>query len=272
MSAMDLLFGRQGDSILHISQVERGLGCNCVCAACGGRLIARKGTVRAHHFAHQRSTSCARAVETALHLAAKAILTQRREITLPAVHIEFNSYRAPLLVAPERTITFDEIRSEHRTEDVIPDLLAFVGQTPLMIEVRVTHAVDESKLRKILALGISAVEIDLSEACRVFLSNELTDAIVHRTANKRWLFNARAEKLKRELFQTGERKPTVRRGQALHVQGCPIDARLWRGRSYANVIDDCTNCPYTLEIGHNLESVLCGGRHRSRGLTSSAPT
>lgn len=34
------------------------------------------------------------------------------------------------------------------------------------------------------------------------------------------------------------------RGLALHVDGCPIAARSWNGKSYANVMDDCTGCQH----------------------------
>lgn len=31
---------------------------------------------------------------------------------------------------------------------------------------------------------------------------------------------------------------------ALHVDDCPIPAREWQGKPYANVLDDCTSCPF----------------------------
>ncbi len=34
---------------------------------------------------------------------------------------------------------------------------------------------------------------------------------------------------------------TIWRGLALHVDGCPIKARVWHGRPYANVIYDCVH-------------------------------
>lgn len=34
----------------------------------------------------------------------------------------------------------------------------------------------------------------------------------------------------------------VPHGLADHVMGCPIKARKWRGKIYANLIDDCSGC------------------------------
>ena len=73
----------------HISEVERGLKCRCTCPMCRSDLVAKKGKVQEHHFAHAKGAECAHAVKTALHLAAKDILAKRREIVLPSVEIEF---------------------------------------------------------------------------------------------------------------------------------------------------------------------------------------
>jgi len=45
---------------MHISEVPRGLDCNCKCPECGGELIAKKGDILRHHFAHsiQGSYEC----------------------------------------------------------------------------------------------------------------------------------------------------------------------------------------------------------------------
>ena len=45
-------------SIRHVGEVESGIACECTCPACGGRLIAKKGTKMIHHFAHAVGESC----------------------------------------------------------------------------------------------------------------------------------------------------------------------------------------------------------------------
>ena len=121
---------------------------------------------------------------------------------------------------------------------------------------------DEIKTAKIRRLGISAIEIDLSSICRTFSRDELLDAVIHRTANKKWIFNAKAEKYKQMLLHTGEQKKSVSRRFALHVDHCPINSRVWKGKSYANVIDDCFYCPFILEVGDNNDEIVCGGKHK----------
>ncbi|MCW5199768.1 hypothetical protein VU05_03540 [Desulfobulbus sp. F1] len=81
MTEANLLYALHGDQLLHISQVAAGLSCNCVCPQCLSSLVARKGKVRQHHFAHFSSVPCQYYVETSLHLTAKAILSSKRIIT-----------------------------------------------------------------------------------------------------------------------------------------------------------------------------------------------
>jgi hypothetical protein len=57
---------REG-AIVHVSEVDRGLDCACVCALCGDSLVARKGAHREHYFAHFRDSNCSGAAESLLH-------------------------------------------------------------------------------------------------------------------------------------------------------------------------------------------------------------
>ena len=47
-----LVFGLCEGKYLHVSEVASGAACDCVCPICGKKLIAKKGAIRMHHFAH----------------------------------------------------------------------------------------------------------------------------------------------------------------------------------------------------------------------------
>jgi len=49
-----------------VSEVARGKACVCVCPDCKGPLVARKGDVRVHHFAHADQRECRHALEASL--------------------------------------------------------------------------------------------------------------------------------------------------------------------------------------------------------------
>ena len=263
MADIKLPFGLKDEILVHISQVQQGLACGCVCVCCKKPLVARKGPLLVHHFAHYRGAECVKAVETALHLAAKGILADRREIRLPAVEIRLD-YGPRVLLSPEKTFALNDVQAECRTGDIVPDILARCGTTWLMIEVRVTHPVDQAKLKKIRELGISALEIDLSSAHRTFSQDELCDAIVNQTANKQWLFNVKSDEWKQVLLRSGEKIGTVEGDFATRVGHCPINVRKWMGDSYAKLAADCWSCEFLLDVGENNDFIICGGEHKIR--------
>lgn len=48
---VELVYGRQmDDTLIHISEAQRGLACACTCPVCGRPLIARKGRIKVEHF------------------------------------------------------------------------------------------------------------------------------------------------------------------------------------------------------------------------------
>lgn len=77
--------------------------------------------------------------------------------------------------------------------------------------------------------------------------------------HEKWGYNAAAERRRREIHGSGRLLCSVHRGLALHVDGCPISARVYRGQAYANLIDDCNGCEHAIEMGDNMRTVVCGG-------------
>ena len=250
-----LHYGVREGNLLHVSEVSRGLSCGCVCPACGVPLVAKQGRLREHHFAHSTGEPCQYAGETSLHLVAKKILLKRKEIVLPAVQLQF--YNKTLSIAPEKRYQVDSISVEQRVENIVPDVLAQIGNRLLLVEIRVTHGVDDQKIRRIKELGVSAVEIDLSDAPRDLPPEDLEELIVEGGAHKIWLYNIVSARRREQEISKATARPTIYRGLARHVDGCPLPARVWNGKPYANVIDDCTGCEHALEFSRE-EAVICG--------------
>ena len=244
--------------ITHISEAKNGLRCVCNCPTCGGALIAKQGRIVEHHFAHANGEECEHAAETALHLAAKEILAGRKELVLPAVEIDFPYTARRTTIAPEQRYHIDSAVVEQRFESIVPDVIVEINGRELLVEVTVTHGVDGAKLRKIRELGVSCVEIDLTRTDRDLRREELEKIIVDEAGCKQWLHNVRAEKEKGRMLSEATLLPTAYRGFALHADGCPIPARVWRGKPYANVIDDCTGCEHMLTFSGEI-GVMCDG-------------
>lgn len=145
----DLSYGLKGGELVFIDEVDRGLDCGCYCPHCGGKLIARKGDVNQHHFAHYQIENCGKGVESALHLLGKQVLLEEQCIRLPDEE-------------ERRLVTAVEV--ERRRFGYVADIGAVlfdVGED-IDIEIKVTHAVDEEKLKKVISNKAKLIEVDLS--------------------------------------------------------------------------------------------------------------
>jgi len=209
-----LVYGlAEGGALIHVSKVPSGLACGCVCPACGQRLRAHKGKVRAEHFVHHDGgVACGVGAETNAHYWAKGILERERRIRLPAV--EARSGKHGLTFFKSRFFEFDEVQVEQRMGQIVPDLILRKGERQLIVEVFVTHRCGPEKIAKIRAAGASALEVDLS-AYRQCDEEALIASAFLDTAKRTWLYNsqqARADTALRERIET-ERAQAEARAQ-----------------------------------------------------------
>lgn len=217
-------YALRNDKLVYIDDVESGLSCNCICPACHGKLIARKGNKNSHHFAHY-SADCGKGYETALHMLAKEILSETDEIILPSLSVSTDSYSPNIELYPESKIKIDYVELEKKTDDIIPDIILHSGGRQLIIEICVTHKVEDVKLAKIKNLGISALEINLSKCDRFISKSELENILVSSNENKSWLYNTISEKYIKALYDFSEEKTVIQRRLSSYVDFCPVGAR-----------------------------------------------
>ena len=62
---------------IHIADVPRGLACNSICPNCKAALVAKKGRIKQHHFAHASEPGSGCTPESYLHATAKILLASR---------------------------------------------------------------------------------------------------------------------------------------------------------------------------------------------------
>lgn len=208
-SQVKLSFGLRNGELLHISTVLSGLACECYCAACGARLIAKKGKKNAHSFAHYQAEECEYAVETALHLAAKKILEESAQITLPKLTIQeqvsgemcgqSRTKKGEATVCEQHIAYLKNVEPEKRLNTIIPDIIACIDGVPLIIEIAVTHFVDEIKQNKIRDLGISCIEINLKDVFRNADLESIRSIVVESVAKKVWLFHTETARVRTTL-------------------------------------------------------------------------
>lgn len=258
----NLIYALKDGVITSISDVPSGLKCGCVCPACGAALVARKGTKIMHHFAHYAGENCEYGYETSLHMAAKEVLSRSKRIVIPAVYVDFpQSGKARTLVSQEKEIEIDHVELEKSFGDVIPDVVVYSGGKKFFVEIFVTHAIDEEKLARLKAQNISTIEIDLSKEERGISEEDLSKVLLESNAKKEWKYNAVANRYYHCFLDASDKMRITARGMALHVDGCPLQMRIWKGKAYANFIDECTGCEYCVFYSDG-SYVLCSGRRR----------
>lgn len=242
---------KSGD-LVHISEVERGLACECVCSSCGDVLVARKGDIKDHYFAHHKNLNCTKAFETVLHLLAKEIILNSREILLPPIIIlNKYTYSKNEVKGPYR-LKYTKVEAEKYINGIKPDLLITTGSTKqekqCAIEILVTHKVEDKKCSHFENINLPAIEIDLSNVDRMIEKYELEQLIINNTDNKHWIYNPIAAK---ELEKIEVSISSVGLGRK-----CPFNSIRLKEKKLISKFS-CFSCIYSVEDDYGEK--VCSG-------------
>ena len=196
-----LPFGlNENNIIVHITSVENGKNCKCICPCCRSPLIAAKGTKNQHHFKHGTTIECEGGLESAIHMAAKQILMERQQINLPEYTITTSLMDSHGKEHPKSKtirgmlISFDSVQEELTLGDMRADILAIKCNVKLIIEIFHRHKVDDQKIEKIKAANISAIEIDLSDLTPDDVKDwEAFWSYINDPNRIQWLHNAKTQ-------------------------------------------------------------------------------
>lgn len=222
-------FGMRGEKIIHIEELnkdERGLKCNCTCVECGKELVARLGEKNRWNFAHRSERGCSGGVETALHLFAKSVIEKSQYINLPDLSICYDktdveeadfilrqsnfkevnnefyeqSWMKIKSVTKGGKFYYQKVKAECKLDPIIPDIILYKTDRSnierfLLIEIGVTHFIDEPKRKIIKEKDFSTIEVDLSKYKDEFANmskDMLENLIINDVLNKTWIHNSKA--------------------------------------------------------------------------------
>jgi hypothetical protein len=165
--------------------------------------------------------------ETLLHLLAKEILAQAGHIRLPELSARAEVRMPNGNVAARSSITLGGdvrlggVSLEKRLGSIRPDVVAELVaelpcagssspllQSPLLIEVTVTHGIDSERLTRIRAQKLPVLEIDISRFGGTLTKEDFVRLLVDEEAGKRWVYHPWLEsenaRLDAELVQLRE--------------------------------------------------------------------
>lgn len=166
---------------VYIMDVANGAACNCHCPICRGPLIAKQGKHNTPHFAHKPDENgvvrdCPGAYMTMKHIIAEDIIEREKKLMFPKYYY-----------VEEQVIQFDSIEREERNDrpDLQPDIVGIYCGIRFLIEIKVSHAVDETKKQKIIDEKLDCLEIDISDV----EIEDLKDFLLGKSVGRIWVNN-----------------------------------------------------------------------------------
>ncbi|MDD2808779.1 competence protein CoiA family protein [Rhodoferax sp.] len=201
-------FGLKDETLYEPTQVENGKACDCVCPACKKPLVAKQNA-KTPHFAHSQDDNCTRGFETAVHLAVKQIIAEKMEVRLPAVVWKNPLPRSKEIskLYVEEIVKLESVFLEQVVDDFIPDIIVVSNGTTYLVEVAVTHFIDEIKQNKINNKKIQTIEIDVSGLKNGFTLVELEKAIyINKDYKAEWKYHPILAKLDFDVLQAEEKR------------------------------------------------------------------
>lgn len=205
--------GEREGRLHRAEEVASGLECGCHCPGCRAQLVARNlGKHRRPHFAHYQAPPARACLETTLHKLAKQVILEARELLLPAfskppVHdLAGHAYPLDACHAGPRRWAYHTAHAELRLDELdgcIPDVVLYGAQPqrPLLVEVRVTHPVDEAKAQLVRERDMAMIEIDLSDQIDCDFGHEnFRELVLTEPANRTWVHCPHRERMYRTLL------------------------------------------------------------------------
>jgi hypothetical protein len=128
--------------------------------------------------------------ESYLHRLAKEVLAEAKKIRVPQLLTGWGSPQRP-----ECIFTLSNVRLEQTIGAVRPDLYADYegnsvwGSGKVMIEICVTHAVNEEKLAKLRGMRTPVLEVDFSATGGTLRADEFGSFLIEETAIKHWVYH-----------------------------------------------------------------------------------
>lgn len=165
--ALQLPFALRNEALVHVSEVGSGRHDDCVCPACFQPLIARKGAIKRHHFAHDPGAQCN--LESALHQSAKRLLLVGIKNAIEArgpIHLSWkcgacHDVHEGNLVKRAKDVILESDLGVARSDLL---LVGGKGEPVAVIEVIVSHPIEASARRFYTDSGIMIVEVEIHSA------------------------------------------------------------------------------------------------------------
>lgn len=160
--------------VRELPRSRNGLKCGCSCVECQKPLEACQGFVNSWYFRHLVKSNCTGGPMSALHLLAQELLNRDSSINTR------NGVLSYVDAELEWFITDAKFRAD--VSGIDPD-----GQR-VIVEVCISHQVDDRKIEFIRSKSVRSIEIDLSDVNPDITRDELLDVLLNDVSKQRIIF------------------------------------------------------------------------------------
>jgi hypothetical protein len=237
--------------IVDVEDVRRGKGCDCFCLSCNAPVVARKGDIRMHHFAHVSGMNlCAYGLETSLCYVAKELYNEAGYVMAPPVTLNLHG-KGIWTIKETQKIEIAEVVIDKATYSKPHLLVTTKDGHKLCIEISVKNKIDDAKLKLIIEHAVPTMEINLSTIDQEIDRDALADLLINQITYKEWKYSRLSAKWEKEAYSYMCKQPIQNRKVV-----CPFDES-----DSKTSIEECRFCPFVVDIPKKLTSddacVLC---------------
>jgi hypothetical protein len=162
----------------------------------------------------------------------------------------------------EIDLEFNDVKTEKRRNDIIPDIIAKKGGDEFFIEIALTHFVDPNKINKIKTLNTSTLEIDLSDIDREINYDTLEKYLINNTENKFWIYSKKVEKFYNQFEKYIKVFEINDFNGKKSISKCPLTKKFLPEDQFVYV-DECAKCDYRFgffeDIRKHFKYIKCLG-------------
>jgi len=228
----------------NISDVPSGAACGCICAECGTPLIAKKGSEREHHFAHESNIECYYANEMAIYKDIENILNRKRILAVPVIgntgKLEetraLEVQKVKFSCEPHQYPPFLEVIAEDKRIRILIEFENYYNERDLK------RLCWEARCGKYFILGVSFPKIDDSSTKTFFTKENLEKYLTSDVSRLIWRRNWEKEKRwgrrPREIRSFRKLYPSVSEKEEPRMKTPKVDNPIQKGSDQEEMLEE----------------------------------
>ena len=227
--------------LLSVDNAARGRACSCICPSCGTKLLARKGEIKKHHFAHEINKECLYGAEISIYHAFYELLRKARQFFLPDAILSFHSYKKEEIVNKGCLISLTDVVFYNDPIHYPPELLCYSGRNCFQVVLNIEAYYNESDYHMLMEYGkqnnIPIISVDIDDLDDLSDFSKL-QPYIDTPEHKVWIYNRIVDKWDQKYREAAVAPASFESG---HL--CLAQKNQYKN-VYSAKMEDCMHCRY----------------------------